>query len=252
MSFLEDSSLENILKHEMPPSLPEISPITPTKSSPDKKNRTPIKFSKTGEDIYSRGKEFLNTVELKRTEIANNEHSFKPKLNEKSVKLLKNALKEGRNPREKKPKEESKLGEDPEEEIGEEEAKDKKLKKQVDLKGFIERNYTNPTTHKRPVEKTEELDKECTFKPKISDKSKEMASAVSVDLFKQAEDIKRRKQEKIDKARKEKADKELDGCTFKPQITKSQANISPTGKARKTAELPTGYSKKPYKLFINV
>lgn len=244
MSFLEDNSLENILKHEEAPRLGDISPITPTKSSPDKKSRTPIKFSKTGEDIYSRGKEFLNTVELKRTEIANNEHSFKPKINEKSAKLLKNALKEGRNPREKKAKEETKPVEDPEEE--------KKPKKQVDLNSFIERNYTNPIINKKPVEKNEELDKECTFKPKISDKSKEMASAVSVDLFKQAEDIKRRKQEKIDKAQKEKAAKELDGCTFKPQLTKSQANISPTGKVRKAAELPTGYSKKPYKLFINV
>lgn len=244
MSFLEDTSLELHLNHDESLKIGESSPITPTKSSPDKKNRTPIKFSKTGEDIYSRGKEFLNTVELKRTEIANNEHSFKPKINEKSAKLLKNALKEGRNPREKKQKEEPKAEEENEEE--------KKPKIKGDVKGFIERNYTNPVINKKPVEKSDELDKECTFKPKISDKSKEMASAVSVDLFKQAEDIKRRKQEKIDKAQKEKAAKELDGCTFKPQITKSYGNISPTGKVRKANEPQTGYSKKPYKLFINV
>lgn len=242
MSDFEDNSLN---LHLNSIGKTEDSQTTPSKSSPDKKSRTPIKFSKTGEDIYNRGKEFLNSVELKRQDFAVHEHSFKPKINEKSQKLLQNAIKEGRNPRDKKAKEEVKVEEEPIEE-------EKKTKPKGDIKGFIERNYTNPVINKKPIEKSNEPDKECTFKPKISDKSKELASSVSVDLFRQAEELQRRKQEKIARAQKEKEDKELVGCTFKPQIMKPVTNISPAGKIRKSNEISGGYAKKASKLFINV
>jgi hypothetical protein len=215
---------------------------TPKKSPVDKKNKTPTKFTKIGESIYNRGKEFLNSVELKRQEIASTEHSFKPKINAKSEKMIKNAAKEGRNPREKKIKEEVKP------EVDEEE---KKVKVKGNVKEFIERNYTQPVTNKiKPPEKSEELDSECTFQPKIDEKSKELAHNSHVDLFKQAEDLKRKKQEKIEEALRKKTEAELDQCTFRPKITKVYGNYSPQGKLKKTLEIPNGYSKnKTYKLY---
>lgn len=227
------------------PEIQDFHSTTPKKNVVEKKNKTPIKFSKTGEDIYNRGKEFLTSVEQKRQEKASKEHSFKPKINEKSQKMLKNAIKEGRNPRDKKPKEEQKV----EEEVVEEE---KKVKPKGDIKGFIERNYKNALVNKKGPEKEEELDSECTFKPRISDKSKEMAGCLHSDLYKQAEDLKKKKQDKIDEAKKKKEKEELNGCTFHPQISKSYATFSPTGKVKKSVEIQGGYSKsKQHKLFIN-
>lgn len=215
----------------------------PQKSPEKKTDRTPIKFDKTGEGLYERGQEFLNTAEIKRQEMASNEHSFKPKINMKSEKLMKTALKEGRNPREKKIKEEVKN--DPVEE--------KKIKPKGDVKEFIKRNYTDALNNKpKSLEKGEELDSECTFKPKIDGKSKELVQNQHVDLYQQAEELKRKRQEKIDEALKKKVASELDGCTFKPRITKPAGNYSPQAKSRKQNEVSLGYSKtKPNRLFIN-
>ena len=217
--------------------------INPQRPSPDKKSRTPIKFSRAGEALYERGQEFLNSVELKRQEMVNNEHSFKPKINTMSEKMIKTALKEGRNPREKKAKEETKIDTIEEE---------KKIKPKGDVKEFIKRNYTNALSKTKTLEKSDGLDSECTFMPKISDKSKEMVHNQHYDLHQQAEDLKKKKQEKIDEAIKKKAAAELDGCTFRPQLIKAHATYSPQAKTKKQTETTFGYSKnKPSRLFIN-
>ena len=239
---------DDLIKSERkqdPHSEDDIDYTSPQKPSLDKKSRTPIKTTKAGESLYNRGKEFLSTVEQKRQEIANKEHSFKPKINAKSEKMIKLATKEGRNPREKKAKAE--INEE------EEEEEEKKIKPKGNIKEFIERNYTLAlSTKTKTPEKTSELDSECTFKPKIDEKSKELANNGHEDLFKQAESLKKRKQEKIDEALKKKRAAELDGCTFHPQLMKPVINYSPSSKLKKTVEIPTGYSKnKQSKFFIN-
>ena len=96
------------------------------------------------------------------------------------------------------------------------------------------------------------MDSECTFKPKIDDKSKELVHNQHYDLFKQAEDLKKKKEDKIEEAKKKKEAKELDGCTFKPEISKVHGTYSPQGKPRKSTEISFGYSKnKQSRLFIN-
>jgi hypothetical protein len=239
MSDFEDQDLK-LFDHE-PKHNKSIDDLasSPPKPSPDKKSRTPIKFTKTGESIYNRGKEFLNSVEQKRQDFASTQHSFRPKINEKSAKMIQNALKEGRDPREKKTKEELKK-EEPEEK-----------KKRGSFKEFIERNYKGTAQTKKNSEKDEEIDSECTFKPRIDDKSKEMVSSLHSDLFRQAEDLKKKKADKIEQAKKQKAEKELDGCTFHPQISKSAVNISPQGKTKKNMEIPTGYAKNKNKYYIS-
>ena len=152
-------------------------------------------------------------------------------------------MKDGRDLRVKKNKEESKIEENEEEE-------EKKAKQKPDIKGFLERNYTNALNKTKP-EKTEEVDYECTFKPKISEKSKEIAVVGHMDLFDRAEEIKKKKQEKIDAALKKKKEAELNGCTFRPQISKTHANYSPPVSMKKKNETHTGYAKNRYSKGIN-
>ena len=66
------------------------------------------------------------------------------------------------------------------------------------------------------------FDKECTFKPKISGKSKKIATeksaSTNVDFFKKNQIWYKEKHDILEKLRSNKADIEYDECTFKPDI----------------------------------
>ena len=172
----------------------------------------------------------------------NNSLTFRPLINPNSIRLLKNAEKEGRDPHMKKP-EKVNPQPNPVEPIGQ--------KKIISLKEFLNRNYTQELMKAegkkncRPITPLDRLDDQCTFKPSLDFKSREMAETHRVDLYELGIRKNEEKKEMIEINLKKKELEDLKNCTFTPKIMKKFNVLSKVGS--KFAPKTTLYSTKCYR-----
>ena len=146
----------------------------------------------------------------------NNSHTFKPLINPNSIRLLRNAEKEGRDPHLKKT-EKINPQPNPVEPVVEQ-------KKHISLKEFLNRNYTQELikveakNKHRPVTPLDKLDEHCTFKPSLDLKSREMTETHRVDLYELGLRKNEEKKALIETTLRKKEIEELKDCTFTPKI----------------------------------
>ena len=168
-------------------------------------------------------------------------HTFKPAINPKSSKIVKNAEKEGRDLHAKR---NDKLAVP-------EPAVETKKKKNGSLQGFLDRNYTQQLLKfeekklYQPVLPLDKLDEECTFKPSLDTKSRELAETHRIDLYEIGIRKLEEKKSNIEAHEKKKELEELKNCTFTPKILK-KINICPKVDSRHTPDKKS-YSTKFYR-----
>jgi hypothetical protein len=142
--------------------------------------------------------------------------TFKPSLNPKSLKLAKQAEKEGKSFHSKK--------RDPFPQPQPDENKTERPK--VSIKEFLERNYIKELVKlegkksSTPVPPLDKVDSQCTFKPTTDLKSREMAYTHRVDLYELA--VRREEEKKSERMKllRKKEMEEMKQCTFTPKINK--------------------------------
>lgn len=167
------------------------------------------------------------------------EPTFKPEINPKSAKLVKHAEKEGRNLHSKRPE---KISPQPNP------IEFKPQKKNISLEEFLNRNYTLQLSKaeerkaNRAVSPLDRLDGECTFKPKLDHKSKEMAQTHRVGLYELALRRLEERKNNIEEANKKKEIEDLKNCTFTPRILK-KVNMQSKVNSRNTPDILTYSSK---------
>lgn len=168
--------------------------------------------------------------------------SFKPTLNPKSLKLVKKAEKEGKDLHKKK------------DILPQPQPDEPKPQKKVSIKEFLERNYNKELSklegkkNTYPLPVLDKIDSQCTFKPAVDGKSKEMANTHRVNLYELAV---RREEEKKSERMKELKKKELEEmkqCTFTPKINKKIAFGQQDSEYRLTPDRQT-YSRKYNRTF---
>lgn len=204
--------------------------LTPTKLSTIKKRERSLSKGETiGGLLYEKGLSFISEKNRKVEEFLSQTCPFKPILNKRSEKIVRQANTEGR------PLYKTKKDPKP--------VEDDKPRQKLDLNKFIHRNY------KLKVDKIKERNsitpqpkdnfEQCTFKPQINQSSKEMVK--SRDLYRQAVLSQRKLKEKqeISKIEAEKA--ELLSCTFHPELFKA-LNLSPKRSTTPRMSSPKRYS----------
>lgn len=156
--------------------------------------------------------------------------SFKPTLNPNSLKLVKKAEKEGKNLHKKKD-----LHPQPQPD-------EAKPQKKVSIKEFLERNYNKELTKLEGKKKTyplpnlDKVDSQCTFRPIVDFKSKEMANTHRVDLYELAVRREEEKRSERMKELKKKEVEEMKQCTFTPKINKKIAFAQQESESRLTPD----------------
>lgn len=153
--------------------------------------------------------------------------------------MIKFAEKEGRNLHLAKKKEKPTPQPNPEEA--------KQVKPKVNLNEFIKRNYEraleNSIEKKNRVSTppADKITKDCTFKPKIDEKSKEIKKNYKQRLYELADEQQKKRMSQVEEGVNKKIEDELKLCTFKPEILKT-TNMSPNLKERPKKQKPAGYS----------
>ena len=224
---------EEAFLQEIQQGLTEETPEEPTLTPPKKLQKTQAKSQKA----LPKAKPIVEEIippGSKREQIHREfkeRHPFRPTINTKSSKIIEKALKSGKDPRNKpkKPQEES----------------PKKPNKVIDLNEFLDRNYKEALdklkTKKSTVKDPEEHHlKECTFTPKLDERSKKLKKDYKEDLFKLAAKRKQERQQKVESKLKEEFANELNGCTFRPSILRT-FDLSPKVE-RPTMTPPKRYS----------
>ena len=168
-------------------------------------------------NLYDRAIENAIKKEKKTKAIFDAFHPFKPKLNPQSLKMIKIAKKEGKDLHHKKKIDLKNLQPDPIE---------KNHVKTVSIEGFIDRNYTNELIKSQErkipqfVPLLDRLDKSCTFRPSIDEKSRLIVKTHKTDLYNKGMEKYREKKILIEKLKKNKEIEDLKKCTFSPNLRK--------------------------------
>jgi hypothetical protein len=197
--------------------------------------------NKTLTSVYDKTKEMLDLKEKKNKAIFDKIYTFKPKLNPTSMKMLKIAKESGKDLHHvKKPE---KILEIPEESL-------KCIKKNLSLQEFIDRNYTNELRKYEErkilnyVPKLDKIDDNCTFRPFISTKSKEISKNHEVSLYEISKKKQSEKKLLIEVTKKLKEEEDMKECTFTPRILKETV-LRPRSCARSASETRSYSNRSP-------
>lgn len=226
-----------------PTSEEEISPIKPRAVKGKVANKT-----NQGIEMYAKGLEFLVKKQDNTEKVLRQICPFRPELCSKSVSLLRGS-KIVRKPlyEPKTPKAQTV------EEAPQDLEKDsvKKLKPD-NLLDFLDRNYCKPLQHiksKRQIipPGRDAPGIECTFSPRLNQTSMDMASnkGDTQDIYERTKNYNEKVQKWKEEQKKEKDQKLIKDCTFKPKITRrkmhsSQSTLSVLSKSSK--DFSKGYA----------
>lgn len=220
---LENSAIKPVLDLHQSYVTSKIKAAGKTEIEKTKSNHEPIKklkpnlSEKVGASLYDRGKAFLKSKDLKLENIFNSSYSFKPTINTKSAKIIGNIQKEKHELYSSKVNR-SKL--QPKEE-------EKKCQSKLNLNEFLTRNYEKALQHvkeKKLLVPKEIVDEECTFQPKIDEKSKNITQNRKVNLFELADRKKKEREKRMEEAKTKREEDEVIGCTFQPSTIKGPEN----------------------------
>ena len=173
-----------------------------------------------GIDLYNKGLEFLEKKQGNTEKVLKQICPFRPELCSKSVSLLKsskNARKPLYMPMPKTPR-------------AQDSEKDSVKKLQPEnFQDFIDRNYKRPLQHiksKRQIVPPcrDEPDLECTFTPRLNQTSMEILSSKgeSQTIYERTKNFNEKVQKWKEEQKKEKDEKMIQACTFKPEITRKK------------------------------
>ncbi|CAG9317721.1 unnamed protein product [Blepharisma stoltei] len=231
--LMPDFDIEEVtFKLPTSPKVPRTSK-TPQPSTKRKNKLSTADAEVIFKNLYEKGRKLLVEKQEKRERFFEEAYSFKPQLDPKSLLMVKYAEKEGRSLATPKKKEKPSPQPNPEE--------NKQTKPQVNFKDFIKRNYeialeqTKEKKNRVATPPDNRITEDCTFKPRIDDKSKQMPMHHKKNLYELADQLKKDREKQIEEWKAKKEEEELKQCTFSPAIIK-KTNLSPTPKDKQPVQ----------------